>query len=80
MIDPRFQKPVVIGRMDRGGGAFYLLRDRVPEIRAVLDANAVPYWMDAESLSMDGGPFISRVVLSVKADVDQVQRLLDALP
>lgn len=80
MTHPLIPQPVVIDRMKGGGGAFSLLRDRVPEVRAVLDANAVPYWMDPSSISMDGGPYISRVVLSVKADIDQVQRLLDALP
>jgi hypothetical protein len=80
MTDPRNQKRTVINRGERGGGSFRLLRDRVPEVRALLDAHGVPYWMDPVSVAADGGPYITGVDLSVKADLDLVQRLLDTLP
>lgn len=80
MIDPRNQKPVEVARKERGGGAIALLSERVPEVRAVLDHHGVPYWMDSSEISADGGPFMSWIVLSVKADIDLVQRLLDTLP
>ncbi|MBA4063315.1 MAG: hypothetical protein C0501_06305 [Isosphaera sp.] len=80
MTDPRNQKRVEVRRREGGGGSFSLLSDRVPEARAVLDQHGVPYWMDDIEISSDGGPYISRLVLSVKADLDLVQRLLDTLP
>lgn len=80
MIDPRNQKRVEVARKQRGGGAISLLSDRVPEVRAALDQHGVPYWMDSSEISADGGPFYSWLVLSAKADLDLVQRLLDALP
>lgn len=81
MTDPRTEKPAKIARYESGGGgSFSLARDRVGEIRAVLDQHAVPYWMDSSSISVDGRPFVSRIVLSVKADIDFVQQLLDTLP
>jgi hypothetical protein len=80
MIDPRTNKRVEVGRIERGGGTVLLLRDRLDEVCALLDKNAVPYWRDSISVSSNGGPYVTGITLSVKADVDLVQQLLDALP
>jgi hypothetical protein len=54
--------------------------DRMDEVRATLDKHAVPYWTSPISVSSDGRPYISSITLSVKADLDLVQRLFDSLP
>ena len=79
MIDPRTQKPVEIARGSRGGGRFHLLSERMDEVCAALDRHAVPYWRDPIAVSDSGKPYVSGITLSVKADVDRVQQLLDSM-
>ena len=81
MIDPGINnKPVTIYRGSRGGGMFQLPVSRLEEVHAVLDRHAVPYWDSAVQISSEGEPPFTSIHLSVKADVDLVQRLLDSLP
>jgi hypothetical protein len=80
MIDQRNQQRVTINPGERGGGRVSLLLDRVPEVRAVLTAHGVPFWESPVAVSSDGGPYSTSIALSVKADVELAQRLLDSLP
>jgi hypothetical protein len=79
MIDPRNQQRVTINRGERGGGHILLLRDRLPEVREVLTAHGVPFWESEMSFSSNGGPYVTSITLSVKANVELVQQLLDSM-
>jgi hypothetical protein len=54
--------------------------EQLNEVRALLDANQVSYWVDEEVLSIDGGPEIALVTLDEHTDAAMVQRLLDGVP
>lgn len=78
MIHPVNKKPITIQRGVHGG-AFTFPLDRKDEVHAVLDRHGVPYW-DEGAFSADGGPWLTTISLSAKADMALVQRLLDELP
>lgn len=54
--------------------------DRLPALRAILDANNIRYWVNEYLLTMNGGPELAQVVFPRGSDAPIVQRLLDSLP
>jgi hypothetical protein len=80
MLDPVSQKPVMLYLGERGGGFFRVARTRLDEVRQLLDQHAVPHWVYPIAISQDGGPQTMHVTLSVKANMQLVQQLLDTLP
>jgi hypothetical protein len=80
MTDTVTRKPI---KVETHGGELGYIRiplAQLDTVTAVLDANKVPYWVDEEALSMDGGPEITWINLDEDADLALVQRLLDRIP
>lgn len=49
-------------------------------VTSLLDANDVPYWVDEESLSIDGKPEVTFINLDDRSDPENIRRLLDSIP
>lgn len=80
MTDTVTRKPI---QVETDGGELGYIRlplAQLEAVSAVLDAHNVPYWPDEEALSIDDGPEIIWINLSRKADLAEVQRILDSVP
>jgi len=53
------------------------LADEVPEIRQVLDANHVRYWVDEHTISVNGEPPFTFINLRQGTDALAVQKMLN---
>jgi len=53
--------------------------DQLDDVRGLLDANEVDYWVDEFSISIEGGPRVTVVNFSRNNDVDTVQKILDSV-
>lgn len=51
--------------------------DQLEAVKAMLRDNQVPFWVDADAISLDGKPEVTVINLGRGADAAQVQRLLD---
>jgi hypothetical protein len=80
MIDTITRKPIVVDTYGSVGGYLEVPEEQLGKITALLDANQVSYWVDEETLSIDGGPETARITLSRRTDPTFVQRLLDSVP
>ena len=52
--------------------------DQLREIRSLLDANSVGYWVDEQAISLDGNPEMAVINLGRGGDAASVQRLVDS--
>jgi len=56
------------------------LADEVPEIRKVLDANHVRYWVDEHTISVNGEPPFTGINFRQGTDALAIQKMLDDAP
>lgn len=77
MTDTATQKRVNVS--PAGTAVPYIMAsvDQLPEIRRILDANQVRYWVDEFAISLSGGPSITVINLGRGVDAAAVQKLLD---
>jgi hypothetical protein len=47
------------------------------KVRKLLEDNRIPHWVDHHAISVDGAPAVAVINIGHKADVRQVQDLLD---
>ena len=81
MIDTITRKPITVDTDgEKEGGYLDIPLEQLDPVVTLLQANAVPHWVDEEALSMNGGPFVITVTLASRADPVLVQRLLDSVP
>ena len=64
---------------NHGTASISVTGPQLPDVRAILDANSIPYWVEEMAISFDGGPLIWFLRLEGKCDVPAVRRLLDTL-
>lgn len=50
---------------------------QIEDVRALLDASSIPYWVDENAISLDEGPEVTVVNLGHDADAATVQSILD---
>ena len=77
ILDAITQKPLVVSGADTPWPHIRLPRDQVPELRAFLDQHGVRHTVRENSISFDGGPYMSVVDLARGTDPRPVQSLLD---
>ena len=80
MIDTMTRKLIAVET--DGGTVPYVVVvvDQLGKVIALLEANSIPYYVDEEYLSMDGGPAVATVNFARHADPERLQRLLDSIP
>ncbi len=79
MIDVSTKKPLSVSTDGNAGPYVTVPVAQLPDVRDLLDANNVPYWLDEEAISLDGKPEVTVVNLGQGADPDAVQKILDGV-
>jgi hypothetical protein len=80
MIDTTTRRPLEVST-DGGAGPYIMVPvARLDDVTALLDANKIPYWVDEEALSLDGGPEVTVINLRRGCNPSAVQSLLDGTP
>lgn len=78
MIDSTNQERVVVSTDGSAGPYIMVPFDQLEAVKSILQKNKVPFWVDADAISLDGKPEIAVVNLGRGASASQVQQLLDA--
>lgn len=80
MIDTTTDKPLYVSTDGDAGPYIMVPVAQLERVRALLDANQVPYWVDEEAISLDGNPEVAVINLGHGTDPKKVQNLLDSIP
>lgn len=80
MIDTTTHRPLYVSTDGDAGPYIMVPVAQLDEVRAVLDANKVPYWVDEEAISLDGKPEVAVINLGHGSNPATVQSLLDSIP
>ena len=78
IIDATTQKPLVVSGADTPWPYIRLPRDQVPELRALLDQHGVRHTVRENSISFDGGPYMSVVDFPRGTDAGPIQTILNS--
>jgi hypothetical protein len=77
MIDASTRKPLHVS-IDGDAPPYIMVPvQQIDEVRSLLDANDVPYWVDEFAISLNGQPEVTVVNLRQGADAASVQDMLD---
>jgi hypothetical protein len=80
MIDTTTSSPIAVST-DGGADPYIVVPvTRLGEVSAILEAHMVPFWVDAEVISIDGKAEIAVVNLGRGANPAAIQGLLDPIP
>jgi hypothetical protein len=77
MIDVTTKKPLRVEFEGNAPPFIDIATSQLDHVRELLDANDVPYWVDALAIAFEGEPEMTVINLSHRADPVAVQRLLD---
>ena len=80
MIDQTTQKPIYFATEGNSGLYIMLPVAQLDAVCKLLDAHAVPYWVDDESVSLDGEPAVSVINLGQDVDAARTRAILDSVP
>jgi hypothetical protein len=78
MIDSATKKAVRVSTDGTAGPYIMIPVGQLPEIRGVLDANGVRYWVDEDAISLNGQPAVAVVNFGRGVPAAAIQKLLDA--
>lgn len=80
MIDTTIGQPLSVST-DGGAGPYITVPvAQLEKVRALLEANKVPYWVDEEVISIDGKPEVAIINLEHESSPAVVQSFLDSIP
>ena len=77
MIDVSTEKPLHVSTDGDAGPYIMVPVKQIDDVRTLLDANNIPYWVDEDAISLDGKPEVTVVNLGHGADAATVQKILD---
>ncbi len=80
MIDTTTRKRLRVSTDGEAGSYIMVPVEQLNQVRTLLDANKVSYWVDEEAISLDGKPEIAVINLDLRSEPATVQRLLDSIP
>lgn len=80
MIDTTTRQPLYVSTDGDAGPYIMVPAAQLDQVRALLDANKVPYWVDEEAISLDGKPEVAVINLGHGSNPATVQTLLDCMP
>lgn len=78
MNDTSTKKPLSVSGDGDVGPYIMVPVKQLDDVRALLDANTIPYWVDANAISLDGKPEVTVINLWRGADAATVQNILDS--
>ena len=77
MIDVSTKNPLRVS-IDGDAGPYIMVPvQQIDDVRPLLDANNIPYWVDEDAISLDGKPAVTVVNLGQGVDPATVQDILD---
>jgi hypothetical protein len=79
MIDTTPSQHLCVSTDGNAGPYIMVSVAQLDKVRAVLDANKVLYWVDAEAISLDGKPEVAVINLGPESKPPTVQSLLDSI-
>jgi hypothetical protein len=77
MIDTSTKKPLYVSSDGDAGPYIMVPVQQIDDVRALLDANRIPYWVDENAISLDGQPEVTVINLGHGAGPATVQNILD---
>jgi len=77
MIDSITHEPIKVSVDGTAGPYIMVPVDQLDQVTELLDNNEIPYWVDADAISIEGEPEITVINLDQRADVPRLQRLLN---
>jgi hypothetical protein len=80
MTDSSTKKPLRVSDGGTAGPYITVPVSQLAEVRRLLDANKVRYWVDEDAISLDGEPEATVINFGRDCDRAAVQRILDAAP
>jgi hypothetical protein len=78
MIDVATRKPLRVLTEGTAGPYIRVSVDQLDELRRLLDAGGIRYWVEENVISINGGPEIGVVNLGRGADARAIQAVLDS--
>lgn len=78
MIDSARQERIIV-YPDGIAGYIIVPLDQLNAVEAILRDNGVSYWVDSDSISVDGKPPVIFITLARGTDAVLVQQMLDAV-
>ena len=79
MTDPTTKKPICVEIDAKDRPYIETPTSRVDQIRTLLDANGVRFWVDHTAISIDGQPYTTLVYINRGTTAERVQTLLDTV-
>lgn len=80
MIDIGTKKPLEVSTEGDAGLYIMVPVKQVGDVRSLLDAEKIPYWVDEYAISIDGRPEVTVVNLRHGSDAAAVRNILDNAP
>ena len=80
MIDVTSKKPLRVLKEGSAGPFLEVPYVQLAEVRRVLDANRVGYWVLDSILSVNGGPEMAQIEFGQKGEQAAIQVVLDSVP
>jgi len=80
VIDTTTCQPLYVSTDGDAGPYIMVPVSQLDKLKALLDANKVPYWVDEEAISLDGKPEVAIINLDHGSSPAVVQSLLDSIP
>lgn len=80
MIDVTTKKPLYVSTDGDATPYIMVPVQQIDDIRALLDANSISYWVDEEAISVDGKPEVTVINLRHGVNPRSVQQILDRAP
>ena len=77
MIDQCTNKPLVVSTDGNTGPYIMVPVKQIDDVRRLLDAHDIRYWVDDDAISLDGKPEVTVVNLGGRSDANAVQKILD---
>jgi hypothetical protein len=79
MIDTTTDKPLYVSTDGDAGPYIMVTVAQLETVKALLNGNKVPHWVDEEAISLDGKPEVAVINLGRGSDPKTVQNLLDRI-
>ncbi|MDP1559932.1 MAG: hypothetical protein Q8M16_00870 [Pirellulaceae bacterium] len=77
MIDATTKARLAVSTDGEGGPYIMVPLKQIDEVRELLDANSISYWVDDNAISLDGKPEVTVVNLGHGSEATRVQKILD---
>jgi|GraSoiStandDraft_1057264.scaffolds.fasta_scaffold1837815_1 hypothetical protein len=77
MTDAATQQRLRVSTDGTAGPYISLPLSQVENVQRLLDEHGVRYWVEENSISLDGGPYISTINLGREGNAQSVQAILD---